>query len=187
MIGQHAKSGNRRAGLSHTYSRRIDRIEVNGVEVGEILLNAALAGELGVPTVFVSGDDEALKEAREYLTGIRTVQTKVSHSLTCSLSRSPQVVCDEIRIEVEKAVADSHRVRPFVFESPVRMRVRYRCWRVNLGRYILRKQWRVSKLVSLRTSVYAGPGLSTCWMGFAYGCDWDGTYSEPAIPASLSY
>ena len=186
MIGQHAKSRNHRAGLSHTYSRRIDRIQVNGMEVGEILLNAALAGELSVPTVSVSGDNEAVNEAREHLSGIRTVQTKVSHSLTCSLSRPPQVVSEAIRIEVEKAIAERQSIKPFVFESPVNMRVTYRSWTINLGRYALRKQWRVGKLAGIRTAVYSAPSLSSCWMRFVYGCDWDAEYSEAAIPAPLS-
>jgi len=57
MIGYHAMAGTEHGVLAHTYSSGAYRsIMVNGVEVGEIALDAAVVGELGVPVVLVASD-----------------------------------------------------------------------------------------------------------------------------------
>jgi D-aminopeptidase len=48
-------------------SLRYQWMKVNGVEVGEIAIDAAVAGELGVPVIFVSSDSAGIKEAKEFL------------------------------------------------------------------------------------------------------------------------
>ena len=52
LIGYHARAGTLNAILDHTYSSRcVHHVELNGRPVGEIGLNAALAGFHGVPPV----------------------------------------------------------------------------------------------------------------------------------------
>jgi len=169
MIGQQAKAGNLRGCLSHTYSRRIGSIQVNGSDVGEIALNAALAGELGVPACFVSGDTEAIQEARSHLDGIVTVETKKSHSTLCTLSRSPATVRDEIAAGVTRALQQIRNVKPFSFAAPVRLQVTYHSLYVNIGRYMLRRQWRWGRLGGPRTIVYRGNSLTEVWRNFIAG------------------
>ena len=48
-IGYHARAGTRNAILDHTYADRIHEVRLNGKPVGELGLNAALAGVHGVP------------------------------------------------------------------------------------------------------------------------------------------
>jgi len=187
MVGQHAKAGNTRACLNHTYSRRVKRIEANGIEIGEILLYATFAGELGVPTVCVSGDSEAGREAREVSVGISTVQTKLSHSVTSALSRVPAAVCEEIRESVMQALQSHRTVRPFHFEPPVKMKVTYRSAAVNLIRYALRKQWRWARLTSAYTCLYNGHHLSECWMNFVFGRHVEFETPDPQIKFSSSF
>src|SRR3979490_505265 len=49
FIGYHARAGTRNAILDHTYADRIHDVRLNGKPVGELGLNAALAGGHGVP------------------------------------------------------------------------------------------------------------------------------------------
>src|ERR1041384_8458055 len=56
FIGYHARAGTRNAILDHTYADRIQDVRLNGKPVGELGLNAALAGVHGVPVALVSGD-----------------------------------------------------------------------------------------------------------------------------------
>ena len=56
-IGYHARAGTRNAILDHTYADRIHEVRLNGKPVGELGLNAALAGVHGVPVALVSGDN----------------------------------------------------------------------------------------------------------------------------------
>ena len=59
MVGFHAKSGVPGALLPHSYSRKNLDIRLNGLSVGEIGMEAAVAGDFGVPLVMVTGDSDA--------------------------------------------------------------------------------------------------------------------------------
>jgi D-amino peptidase len=68
FIGYHAKAGTADATLDHTISGAVVRaIRVNGIEMPELGLNAAIAGMFGVPVVLVSGDVAVCKQAKEIL------------------------------------------------------------------------------------------------------------------------
>ena len=77
LVGYHARAGTPDAILDHTWTGVITGVWLNGVEVGEIGLNAALAGALGVPVALVTGDDKACAEARALLgDGVQTAVVK---------------------------------------------------------------------------------------------------------------
>src|SRR2546427_7022926 len=67
FIGYHARAGTRNAILDHTYADRIHDVRLNGKPVGELGLNAALAGVHGVPVALVSGDSAVAAEAKDLL------------------------------------------------------------------------------------------------------------------------
>ncbi|QGG47834.1 M55 family metallopeptidase [Heliorestis convoluta] len=74
FVGYHARQGSLGL-LSHSYSDAIARIELNGIEVGELGFNAALAGFYGVPVGLVSGDAEVAVEG-SHLVGTRFAVVK---------------------------------------------------------------------------------------------------------------
>ncbi|MGH9823509.1 MAG: M55 family metallopeptidase, partial [Blastocatellia bacterium] len=55
FIGYHAGEGEADAVLAHTFSGK-ETVKLNGMIVPEAGFNAAIAGEFGVPVVFISGD-----------------------------------------------------------------------------------------------------------------------------------
>ena len=62
FVGQHAMAGTPQANLCHTYSSRtIEYYKINGQPVGEFGARALMAGTMDVPTVFISGDDKAIR------------------------------------------------------------------------------------------------------------------------------
>src|SRR5213595_776288 len=67
FIGYHARAGTPHAVLDHTYADRIHEVRLNGRPVGELGINAALAGVSGVPVALVSGDAALAAEAKELL------------------------------------------------------------------------------------------------------------------------
>src|SRR3954453_11339299 len=68
FIGQHAMAGADRGVLSHTVSStNWHSLPFNGVEVGEVAINAALCGTWGCPVALVTGDDVVCAEARALL------------------------------------------------------------------------------------------------------------------------
>lgn len=80
FIGYHAREGTQDAFLNHTISSKcIYQIEVNGVPVGETMLNAYLASCYHVPLLLVAGDDKYISQTKEELgDNIPAIQTKKS-------------------------------------------------------------------------------------------------------------
>ncbi len=72
LLGYHARARSHGV-LAHTCSQLVHRLQVNGREMGELGLNALLAGYYGVPVVMVSGDQLLAAEARDLLTDTETV------------------------------------------------------------------------------------------------------------------
>jgi D-amino peptidase len=77
LVGYHAQAGTPNAILDHTWSSANDtRFVFDGEEVGEIAVDAAIAGALGVPVALVGGDDKTAAEATQLLGAIETAITK---------------------------------------------------------------------------------------------------------------
>jgi D-amino peptidase len=77
MIGQHAMAGAQLGTMNHTQSSStVDHYILNGKPIGEIAQFALQKGALGLPLIFLSGDDIACQEATELLPEITTVSVK---------------------------------------------------------------------------------------------------------------
>jgi D-amino peptidase len=76
FLGYHGMADSR-ATLGHTFtSSRVYSIKINEGPVGELALNAYLAGFHSVPVALVSGDDAVCREARELIPNVLTVEAK---------------------------------------------------------------------------------------------------------------
>ncbi|HGJ64682.1 TPA: hypothetical protein ENS27_04750, partial [bacterium] len=75
-VGQHAKSGTPFAHLAHTQSTGYLDLSINGISIGEFGQLTLCASELGVRTIFGSGDLAFTKEAQALFPGIETVAVK---------------------------------------------------------------------------------------------------------------
>lgn len=82
LLGFHSKRGTYDALLNHSYEPDIKDIRINGISVGEIGVEAAIAGGLGVKLVMLTADSEGCREARELLGDVRAVSVKESCSET---------------------------------------------------------------------------------------------------------
>ena len=81
FIGYHAKAGTEAAILDHTISGSVVRdIRINGVEMPELGINAAIAGYFNVPVVLVSGDTAFCAQAKAML-GAGTVAVPVKEGV----------------------------------------------------------------------------------------------------------
>jgi len=75
-VGQHSKSGTPYGHLAHTQSTNYLDMSINGISIGEFGQLALCASELGVRTIFGSGDLAFTKEAQALFPGIETVAVK---------------------------------------------------------------------------------------------------------------
>ncbi len=76
IVGHHAKSNTDGGHLSHTFSFAQDDFILNGNSLGEIGYYMALAGHFDVPTILVTGDVAACKEAQALIPGIEVAAVK---------------------------------------------------------------------------------------------------------------
>ncbi|NMP22344.1 M55 family metallopeptidase [Sulfobacillus harzensis] len=124
-VGYHARAGTPGAIMDHTYAGEIANVRLNGYDVGETGINAALAGAWGVPVAFVSGDDKACREAQELLSDVVTVTVKEGLSRRSALLL-PRAEADRRLAEgVEEAlrrVRQGH-VKPWTLTAPITVEV----------------------------------------------------------------
>jgi D-amino peptidase len=122
FIGYHARGGTRHATIDHTYTSRVYEARINGQPVGELALNAAMAGVQGVPVVLVSGDQAVAAEAKALLgAGVETVIVKEAVGRFAARSLAPSIACKRIRAGA--AAALKRRQAPFTFPTPIRLEV----------------------------------------------------------------
>jgi D-amino peptidase len=122
FIGYHAMAGTHRAVIDHTYTSRVYQARINGAAVGELALNAAMAGEHGVPVALVSGDQALAAEASGLLgEGVETVIVKEAVGRFAARSLAPSVACTRIRSAAVAALKRQHTV--FRFQAPIRLEV----------------------------------------------------------------
>ncbi len=142
-VGQHAMAQAPAGHLAHTYSRKhLDRVVLNGCQIGEFGLIAGIAASFGVPTVFISGDQAAVSEAQSVVSNIRYVATKIGLSRSACVSRPADIVRGEIRDGVRTALENSREIIPTVLDPPFDLTVDYRptrFWRVP-ARCLLRRK-----------------------------------------------
>ena len=91
FIGYHAPEGTPNAILAHTFTGSME-LRLNGKAVSEGSFNAAVAAELHVPVVFLSGDDEAVADATANIGPIETVATKKALGFSAGVMTSPSMV-----------------------------------------------------------------------------------------------
>ncbi|MFL5402410.1 MAG: M55 family metallopeptidase [Gemmatimonadales bacterium] len=121
FIGYHARAGTRRATIDHTYTSRVYEARINDRPVGELALNAAMAGVHGVPVALVSGDQALAAEAKALLPGVETVVVKEAVGRFAAKSLAPSVACQRIRAGAVAALRRTHAL--FTFPPPIRLEV----------------------------------------------------------------
>lgn len=130
LVGYHAMAGNLRGVLTHTFSSQsIYRVMVNGIEVGEIAIDSAIAGSMGVPVALITGCSEAVEEARRFLGEVEAVPVKKALGRNSALCFPPRksryMIREAARRAVRRMVGGENPFKPFKFEEPVEVVVEY--------------------------------------------------------------
>ncbi len=128
LLGYHAKAGTLHAVLEHTMSSASwCRLSVNGREIGEIGIDGALAGAVGVPVIMVSGDDKLCAEGRDLfgpdLVGVCVKHAHARHGATCL---PPEKSAELIRAGAAQAAKRIGRVKPLDLGSPAVVELTYK-------------------------------------------------------------
>lgn len=126
LVGYHSREGSLGGVLDHTMSgKSVGAILVNGQEFGETALSAMVAGELSIPTVFLSGDRAACEQARKLIPGIVTVPVKEGLGRYAARCVAPKRAREMIKQGVTKAVRSS-KAKPFAVRTPLDLVIEFK-------------------------------------------------------------
>jgi D-amino peptidase len=127
FVGYHASEGQADAVLAHTESgSRFFDVKLNGLTVPEAGINAAIAGEFGVPVVFLSGDQTIGQEATRLLGAIETAAVKTAGGFFSATMLHPEECQRLIREGVKRGVEKRRQLKAYKLARPVKLEVTFK-------------------------------------------------------------
>ncbi|WIY75756.1 M55 family metallopeptidase [Streptomyces anulatus] len=123
FVGYHVRAGEGPGVLAHTMNGEILDVRVAGRSLGEIGLNAAMAGHLGVPVVLLSGDDAACAEMNDLVPVAVTVAVKEALGMAAAVTLHPEEARDRLRRAAADAVSRRAEIPPLALTGPLDVEV----------------------------------------------------------------
>ncbi|KXG76042.1 D-aminopeptidase [Fervidicola ferrireducens] len=125
FVGYHARAGCSEAIMDHTYTGSVIYAKINGKFMSEAGLKGRLAGYFGVPVTLITGEQNAVRCAKEELNDPVGVVVKEAVTRYSAKVFPFDVVREKIREGVKKAIEDLSRFKPTVEEGPVELEVSF--------------------------------------------------------------
>jgi D-amino peptidase len=120
FLAYHASTANLEGVRAHTMSSaNITSVKLNGVEVPEAGVNAAIAGYFDVPVIMISGDNAIVAEATALLGDIEGAVVKWSNSFHSATTLTPTAAASLIREKAKTAVERIGDFEPYKLDGPV--------------------------------------------------------------------
>lgn len=129
FIGYHQREGGGDGILNHTLLGKIvQEVRLNGEPADEAVINAGIAGALGVPVSLVAGDTAVCAEAGRRLPGVLVAPLKEGLDRYTGISVTPQKAQSLIRDRAREAAqaARAGRLSPFRVPPPVTFEVDFK-------------------------------------------------------------
>ncbi len=121
LIGYHSEPLTRDGVIQHNFTGRVRRVAFNGRTLGEIGMNAALAGIYGVPVALVSGDEAACAQASALMPWAVTAAVKKGIGAYAARCLPPQRARALIYEKALLALKNRGSMKAFSLEGPVTM------------------------------------------------------------------
>lgn len=127
FIGYHSSTTNTEGVRAHTISSaNLTAVRINGTEMLEASINAAIAGDFGVPVVMISGDDATIEEARRVIGDMEGAIVKWSYGFHSARTLMPEPALERIRDRVRAALGRLDDFEPYRMEAPVELEVSFK-------------------------------------------------------------
>jgi D-amino peptidase len=127
FIGYHSSTTNTAGVRAHTISSaNLTAVRLNGVEMLEASINAAIAGDFGVPVVMISGDDAVVDEARSVIGDMEGAVVKWSLGFHSARTMMPEPAYALIRERVRAALGRLDDFRPYTLEGPLELEISFK-------------------------------------------------------------
>jgi D-amino peptidase len=138
FIGYHASTANLRGVRAHTMSSaNITGLRLNGISMSEGSINAAIAGQFGVPVIMVSGDDVTIEETQAIIGDIEGAVVKWARGFHSAQTLTPEAGYEVIRATTKSAIERIEDFEPYVLDTPVELELSLKHYRpVELLAYL---------------------------------------------------
>jgi D-amino peptidase len=138
--------------LCHTQSSKTEnRYWYNGVESGELVQCAAIAGYYGVPTILVTGDVATCREAAKFF-GPECVTVAVKEGLAreSALLYPFEEAHNALYEGARKAMSAIGKCKPYILKTPIKAKMEYL---VNEPSYtkprLVTREWTIPTAIQL--------------------------------------
>lgn len=172
FVGYHSSTANVKGVRAHTMSSAtLTGVTLNGVEVPEGGVNAAIAGHFGVPVVAVTGDDAAVAEVQQFTGPVPGAVVKRAISFHSAETMTPKAAQELIRARVKAGIEQRASAKPYAVRGPITLEMSFKHYRaaellaylpivtrVNAHtiRFVGRDMVEVSKFIEFVNSYEAG-------------------------------
>jgi D-amino peptidase len=130
FLGYHTSTTNRLGVRAHTMSSaNLTAVRLNGIEMPEAGINAAIAGQFDVPVIMISGDDAIIEETRSLLGDVEGAIVKWNYGFHSAKVLTPEAANQVIREKVKAAIRRIDEFEPYNLESPLRLEVSLKNYR----------------------------------------------------------
>jgi D-amino peptidase len=130
FIGYHAATTSTSGVRAHTISSALlTRIALNGTPMSEAGINAAIAAEIGVPVVLITGDDAIVNESRERFGTIDGAIVKRAIGFHSAAVLTPEAAQSSIREHARAAVGRRSEMRPYRIAAPITLEISFKNYR----------------------------------------------------------
>lgn len=134
FVGYHSGAGMPTSPLSHTNTGNSSYIKINGQYASEFMINTYVAASLGVPVLFISGDEGICTEAKKLVPDITTVVTKKGIGGS-TINSSPDKALKVIKENAEKALQGDIKKNliklPKKFEDEIRFKSHINAYKMS--------------------------------------------------------
>lgn len=129
FLGYHSSTTNPKGVRAHTMSSaNLAGVKINGIDMPEAGINAAIAGHFGVPVVMISGDDAIVEEARGLIGDIGGAVVKWSYGFHSAKTLMPEAAYSLIGKTVANSLERIDEIQPYQFKSPIEVEVTFKSY-----------------------------------------------------------
>ena len=127
LIGYHSSTNNKEGVRAHTFSSaRLTNVSINGTPVSEGMWAAMVTGHFDVPIIMVTGDNIAVKEVKEFVGDVETVEVKEALGFHSAKTLTPAAASKLIKESSFDAVKRIKDFKPHKVQNPVELVVTFK-------------------------------------------------------------
>ena len=168
LIGYHASTSNTEGVRAHTFSSaNLTGVRLNGIEMMEASVSAAIAGDFGVPVVMISGDDAVVEEAQRIIGDMEGAITKWNLGFHSAQTIMPEASYALIGERVRAALTRLDDFEPYRMNGPLELEISFKNYRpaelmaylpsvervdAHTIRFVGRDMTEISKFIEFTTS-----------------------------------